>query len=198
MRRKVWLAELLGQLYICKCRVLRTRARIGYGLKKFARLEIKGSGQVEIGTNSTVSGIRGDHGQYVTLYTHSPEALISIGNNVRLYSARFSSRFSITVGDDVLIEESGISDTDFHSLDIGRGVPREDPGKSRIKIGNRVSIGARSLISKGVSIGDDVIVCPGSVVSKSIPSGSIVAGNPAKVIGMNKKQNCFIYAPSIS
>ena len=186
MRRKVWLAKLLGQLYICKCRVLRTRARIGYGLKKFARLEIKGSGQVEIGTNSTVSGIRGDHGQYVTLYTHNPEALISIGNNVRLYSARFSSRFSITVGDDVLIEESGISDTDFHSLDIGRGVPREDPGKSRIKIGNRVSIG------------DDVIVCPGSVVSKSIPSGSIVAGNPAKVIGMNKKQNCIIYAPSIS
>jgi acetyltransferase-like isoleucine patch superfamily enzyme len=182
MKRKMWLAELLGRIYIRKCRILRTRARIGYGLKKFATLQINGPGQVEIGVNCTISGIRGDHSQYVTLYTHSPEAIISIGNNVRLYAARFSSRFSITVGDDVLIEESGISDTDFHSLDIDRRLPREEPGRSRIKIGNRVSIGARSLISKGVSIGDDVIVCPGSVVTKSIPPQSIVVGNPARLV----------------
>ena len=79
MKRNLWLAELLGRIYIRKCRMLRTRAGIGYGLKKFAKLEIDGPGQVEIGVNCTVAGIRGDRSQYVTLYTHSPEAIISIG-----------------------------------------------------------------------------------------------------------------------
>jgi acetyltransferase-like isoleucine patch superfamily enzyme len=43
-----------------------------------------------------------------------------------------------------------------------------------------VSIGARSIICKGVTIGDDVLVFPGSVVNKDIPSGSVVAGNPVR------------------
>lgn len=30
---------------------------------------------------------------------------------------------------------------------------------------------------------DKVIIAAGSVVTKSVPSGSIVAGNPAKIIG---------------
>ena len=32
-------------------------------------------------------------------------------------------------------------------------------------------------------IGDDVIIAAGSVVTKDIPNDSIVAGNPAKIIG---------------
>ena len=181
------LADLLGRVFIRRCKLFRTRVTIGQGLKKFTKLEIKGTGMVEIGHHCTIAGIRGDNSQYVTLYTHGPEALISIGSNAHLYAARISCRFSITIGDDVLIEETGIADTDFHSLDIDRGMPAEEPEKSRIKIGNRVLIGARSIIGKGVSIGDDVIVCPGSVVTKSIPPKSIVSGNPAKLFGANDR-----------
>ncbi|RYJ41471.1 acyltransferase [Flavobacterium beibuense] len=50
------------------------------------------------------------------------------------------------------------------------------------KIGNRVFIGASSIILPGVIIGNDVIIGAGSVVTKSIPDNSVYAGNPAKFI----------------
>ena len=52
----------------------------------------------------------------------------------------------------------------------------------KVSIGNRVFIGAGSILLPGVSIGDDVIVGAGSVVVHDIPSASVAAGNPAKVI----------------
>lgn len=52
----------------------------------------------------------------------------------------------------------------------------------KVKIGNRVFIGAGSIVLPGVIIGDDVLVGAGSVITRDIPSGSVVFGNPAKVI----------------
>jgi maltose O-acetyltransferase len=51
-----------------------------------------------------------------------------------------------------------------------------------VKIGDRVFIGAGSLILPGVIIGDNVIVGAGSVVTKSIPGNSVFAGKPAHFI----------------
>ncbi len=53
----------------------------------------------------------------------------------------------------------------------------------KVTIGNRVFIGAVSIILPGVTIGDDVVIGAGSVVAHDIPSRSVAAGNPAKVIG---------------
>ena len=53
---------------------------------------------------------------------------------------------------------------------------------ANVKIGNRVFIGAGSIILPGLTIGDDVVIGAGSVVSKSIPSNSLAVGNPAKII----------------
>ena len=52
----------------------------------------------------------------------------------------------------------------------------------KVSIGNRVFIGASSIILPGVRIGNDVIIGAGSVVSKDIPDGQVVTGNPAKFI----------------
>ena len=52
----------------------------------------------------------------------------------------------------------------------------------KVTIGNRVFIGAGSIVLPGVSIGDDVIIGAGSVVAHDVPSFSVAAGNPAKVI----------------
>lgn len=51
-----------------------------------------------------------------------------------------------------------------------------------VTIGNRVFIGAGSIVLPGVTIGDDVIVGAGSIVTKSIAANSVAAGNPAKFI----------------
>lgn len=52
-----------------------------------------------------------------------------------------------------------------------------------IRIGNDVRICERSVIYSGVNIGDGAIVYPGSVVDSDVEPYTIVAGNPAKIIG---------------
>lgn len=53
----------------------------------------------------------------------------------------------------------------------------------KVRIGNRVFIGAGSIILPGVTIGNDVVVGAGSIVTHDVPNGTVIAGNPAKVIG---------------
>lgn len=52
-----------------------------------------------------------------------------------------------------------------------------------VKIGNRVFVGAESVILPGVTIGDDVIIGANSTVTHDIPPNSVVVGSPARVIG---------------
>lgn len=51
---------------------------------------------------------------------------------------------------------------------------------ARVTIGDRVFIGAGSIVMPGVTIGSDVIVGAGSVVTKDIPDGEVWVGNPAR------------------
>ena len=43
-------------------------------------------------------------------------------------------------------------------------------------------IGAMSVVTKGVTIGDNAVIAPGSVVSRSVKPDSFVAGNPARSV----------------
>jgi maltose O-acetyltransferase len=59
----------------------------------------------------------------------------------------------------------------------------EFTGYTKVKnviIGDRVFIGAGSIVMPGVRIGNDVIIGAGSIVTKDIPDNSVYAGNPAK------------------
>jgi maltose O-acetyltransferase len=51
-----------------------------------------------------------------------------------------------------------------------------------VRIGNRVFVGAASVILPGVTIGDNTIIGAGSVVTKDIPADVVAAGNPARPI----------------
>ena len=53
-------------------------------------------------------------------------------------------------------------------------------------IGNNVSIGMRSIIMPGVTIGDGAVIAAGSVVTKNVEPYTVVGGNPAKVIKIVK------------
>lgn len=84
----------------------------------------------------------------------------------------------IEIGDDVIMgNKSQIIAHDF-SLMHHTGFARF----GRVKIGNRVFIGANSTILLNVKVGNDVIIGAGSLVNKDIPDGCVVAGVPAKVI----------------
>ena len=184
------IAGIRGRLFILMCKFFRRNINIKEGLKIYKRLSIGGKGRINIGENCIVDGIRGDNSQYVTIDAYSPEAVITIGDNAHLYAARIAAKFQVTIGDGVLIEEAGITDTDFHSIDRSRGNPvDEDRGKCQINIGNRVCIGARSLITKGVTIGDDAVIAPGSIVTTSVRPGSIVSGNPSRPLIQHQSTN---------
>ncbi|QBQ54466.1 DapH/DapD/GlmU-related protein [Nitrosococcus wardiae] len=60
---------------------------------------------------------------------------------------------------------------------------------ARIKIGNNVTIGAKSIIMAGVTIEDGAIVAAGAVVKKSthIGPGELWGGNPAKRLRTQQK-----------
>ena len=51
-----------------------------------------------------------------------------------------------------------------------------------VTIGNRVFIGAESVVLPGVTIGDDVVIGANSTVTHNIPSNSVAVGSPARVI----------------
>lgn len=122
---------------------------------------------------------------------------ISIGKNC-WFSLRnqIISNYSITIGDFCIIaRDVYISDTNEHPVDkfvrrsqtldfLQKGISpdRNASNCAPIVIGSDVWIGERSIILKGVNIGDGCIIAAGSVVTKSFPPNSIIGGNPAKLI----------------
>lgn len=52
----------------------------------------------------------------------------------------------------------------------------------RVDIGNKVFIGAGSIILPNIKIGNNVIIGAGSVVTKNIPDNSVAVGSPARVV----------------
>lgn len=52
----------------------------------------------------------------------------------------------------------------------------------RVTIGNRVFIGASTIVLPNVCIGDDVIIGANSTVTRDLESGYVYVGNPAKKI----------------
>jgi len=53
----------------------------------------------------------------------------------------------------------------------------------KVTIGRKTFIGVGCIVLPGVTIGENVIIGSGSVVTKNIPDNSVVAGNPARIIG---------------
>ena len=73
-----------------------------------------------------------------------------------------------------------IRDTDAHHLlGCGHEMVKE------VRIGERVWIGNRAMVLKGVTIGDGAVVAAGAVVTKDVPPKTMVAGVPARVIRNN-------------
>ena len=109
-----------------------------------------------------------------------------IGNNVGISQTALIAHADITIGDNVKIGGGTcVYTSDFHSLnkDLRRtGEDLKNRKSAPITIENDAFIGARCIILKGVTIGENSIVGAGSVVTKSIPANEIWAGNPAKFI----------------
>lgn len=63
------------------------------------------------------------------------------------------------------------------------GIPYIQQGQTRkgLHVGNNVWIGARVVITDGVTIGDNLVIGAGTVVTKNIPKNPFACGIPAEV-----------------
>lgn len=166
--------------------------KIKYGknlLLKGVPVIISKSGKLTIGDNVTVkssflSNLVGLYSRTV-IVARTPEAEISIGNNVGISGATIYARKGITIGDNTLIGGNAkILDNDFHPLDVeARNADiKEKIAAKPIGIGKNCFIGCNSLILKGTVLGDGCVVGAGAVVSGKFEDNCVIAGNPARVI----------------
>jgi acetyltransferase-like isoleucine patch superfamily enzyme len=75
----------------------------------------------------------------------------------------------------------------------GLGNGWELANSAPVIIGDVVWIGFRSVITKGVTIGEGAMVAGCSVVTKDVPPYTVVAGNPAKVVKLLEKPSFPYY-----
>lgn len=107
------------------------------------------------------------------------DAVLSLGSGYINSGLRLDCFTSIRIGFSVAIgPEVLMRDSDNHKLD-------DRPMSAPVVIGDRVWIGARAMILKGVTIGNGAVIAAGSVVSRDIPPGALAAGVPARVIREN-------------
>lgn len=108
---------------------------------------------------------------------------VKIGCNTLICTKNWSSEpYLITIGNNCQIT-SGCS---FHTHGGGNILRKNNPtfdcfGKIEVK--DWAYIGSGSQIMPGVTIGEGALVAAGAIVTKSVPAYTIVAGNPAKIIG---------------
>lgn len=84
----------------------------------------------------------------------------------------------IAIGNDVIIaKDAVIMDSDAHEI-VHEGYQMSQG----IRIADKVWIGTRAMILKGVAVGEGAIIAAGAVVTRDVPPHAMVAGVPARVI----------------
>jgi acetyltransferase-like isoleucine patch superfamily enzyme len=148
---------------------------------------LKKPSAIIIGSNTHIKG-------ELLVFAHGGSIKIGrycyLGENSRIWSAK-----TIEIGDRVLISHDvNIFDNSTHPINhklrhrqfveiITHGHPTEiDLKEISVKLNDDILIGAKSIIVRGVTIGEGAIVGAGSVVTRDVPPYTIVAGNPARII----------------
>lgn len=175
-------------LFVSRWYKFLTGTSFGAGTLIIGRPIVRGN-NIRLGRHNTLDSSRFNNplgsSRRCILRTY-PGGLISIGDHFGGTGVTIVAVKEIVIGDHVTAgAECLIVDTDFHAVDYrirsGGGSPSRESAHP-VYIGNHVFIGARSIILKGVSIGDRCVVAAGAVVSRSVPPDSLVAGNPARVV----------------
>jgi acetyltransferase-like isoleucine patch superfamily enzyme len=174
VRRLLGGLRLVGSLLNARVHLRRASA-LGLPVTLRGRPRIVNQGRLTIGSrvrlDSTVATL-----ELVSL----PGGHLEIGDNVFInHGTSIVASAHVRIGRDSLIgTHVMVMDCDFHTVETKAW----DTTGSPVLIGERVWLANRSIVLKGVTIGDDSVVGAGSVVTRDVPPRTLVAGNPARVI----------------
>lgn len=75
------------------------------------------------------------------------------------------------------------------NCNVSQGVTIGNISRGKLKgcptIGDRVWIGANSVVVGKITIGNDVLIAPLSYVNFDVPDNAVVSGNPAQIVNYN-------------
>ena len=119
------------------------------------------------------------------------QAQLTIGENFTITGkSEIICQKNITFGDNCLLSwDILIMDTDFHHIFDLSIVDSEQINLPKpIIIGNHVWIGCRTIILKGVSIGNENVIAAGSTITRSIETENCIIGGNGKHVEIIKKE----------
>jgi maltose O-acetyltransferase len=155
------------------------RVRFGRDVVANQRLDIRGPGSVIVGDRSNLYAFLGK----TRLYTRAPAARIVIGCNVRLNATTIQAAERIEIGDDCILGDANLMDTDMHPIAADRRHHPEARARSEpIVLERNVWVGGQAAVLPGVRIGQNSVVGFRAVVTADVPPNVVVAGNPARVV----------------
>lgn len=124
----------------------------------------------------------------LTIDMKNENSVIKIGDKTSIEEARITSfePYKIEIGKDCMFSaDIVIMNTDVHKIYDTTTKLKTNEGKE-ISIGNHVWLGIRTIVLKGVNIGDNSIVAAGSIVTKDVKANTVVSGNPARQLKENR------------
>lgn len=147
------------------------------------RAYVENQGQITLANNVALNSFPNGENYRTCLSTHTTDAVITIGSHVKLNGTVIHARERVEIGSYCLFGPGVvILDNDSHPVVLDPIARRGAPSSAPVILGDNVWVGMRSLIMKGVTIGDNSIIAAQSVVTKDVPSNTVVGGSPAKFI----------------
>lgn len=115
-----------------------------------------------------------------------PDGHVEVGDFTALVGVIFSTNGRVSIGsycfmahEVVIADESAATPPRFRSV-MDQAEPEDS---ATISIGDNVWVGAGATLLRGAVIGDGAVIGAGAVVDFVVPPRSIVAGNPARIVG---------------
>ncbi|MGA0970212.1 MAG: acyltransferase [Ilumatobacteraceae bacterium] len=113
------------------------------------------------------------------------DPVVSIGDRCLIgRGSGIVGHLSIEIGDDVWTgHHIYITDQNHGWADQSLPISRQSQPEAAVRVGSGSWIGHGSVILPGSTVGERVVIGANSVVTGDIPSGSVAVGAPARVVG---------------
>ncbi|KGK42891.1 hypothetical protein LH51_03975 [Nitrincola sp. A-D6] len=123
-------------------------------------------------------------GNEYSLYLRKRGDFINIGDfcSIRVFT-NITDPYLTYIGNNVQLGACSIIAHDGSIQMLSKAYNKKLDRVAPVKILDNVFVGHQAIVLPGVTIGPNAVVAAGAVVTKDVPENSVVAGNPARVIG---------------